>query len=65
MSNRTLNLSDTLYQYLLDHSVRESTLMRELRALHDRMTWAEREPPGGEAGLSRPRSDSGDSRPGE
>lgn len=31
MSNRTLNLNETLYQYLLDHSVRESTLMRRLR----------------------------------
>ncbi len=31
MSKRTLTLDDTLYQYLLDHSVRESTLMRKLR----------------------------------
>ena len=31
MGNRTLNLDETLYQYLLDHSVRESTLRRRLR----------------------------------
>ena len=31
MSNRTLNLDDRLYRYLLDHSVRETGLMRELR----------------------------------
>jgi len=31
VSNQTLNLDDTLYQYMLDHSVRESALMRELR----------------------------------
>lgn len=33
MSNRTLNLDDTLYQYLLEHSVRESALMRKLRKI--------------------------------
>ena len=31
MSNRTLSLDDKLYQYLLDHSLRESSLMRKLR----------------------------------
>jgi len=31
MSNRTINLDDRLYQYLLDYSLRESDLMRELR----------------------------------
>jgi predicted O-methyltransferase YrrM len=31
MSNRTLNLDDSTYQYLLDHALRESDLMRELR----------------------------------
>jgi len=31
MSNRTLNLDERLYQYLLDHSMRESALLRELR----------------------------------
>ena len=31
MSNRTLNLDDRLYRYLVDHSVRETGLMRELR----------------------------------
>lgn len=33
MSNRTLNLDETLYHYLLDHSVRESALMRNLREI--------------------------------
>lgn len=31
MSNRTLNLTDTIYTYLLEHSLRESTLLRQLR----------------------------------
>ena len=31
MSNRTINLNDSLYRYLLDHSLRETTLMRKLR----------------------------------
>ena len=31
MSNRTLNLSDALYTYLLDNSLRETDLMRRLR----------------------------------
>ena len=31
MSNRTLNLSDALYSYLLDNSLRETDLMRRLR----------------------------------
>jgi len=31
MSNQTLNLTDTLYHYLLDHSLRESDLLRKLR----------------------------------
>ena len=31
MTNRTLNLDETLYQYLLDHSLRESALLRKLR----------------------------------
>ncbi len=33
MSNRTINLDETLYQYLLDHSVRENDLLRELREI--------------------------------
>ncbi|MDJ0806493.1 MAG: class I SAM-dependent methyltransferase [Gammaproteobacteria bacterium] len=33
MSNRTLSLDDTLYQYLLDHSLRESSLLRKLRKI--------------------------------
>jgi len=31
MSNRTISLDDRLYQYLLDHSLREDELLRELR----------------------------------
>lgn len=31
MSNRTLSLDDRLYQYLLDHSLRESDVARRLR----------------------------------
>lgn len=31
MSNRTLSMNDTIYQYLLDHSLRESDTLRQLR----------------------------------
>jgi predicted O-methyltransferase YrrM len=31
MSNRTLSLTNTLYDYLLDHSLRESEILRRLR----------------------------------
>jgi predicted O-methyltransferase YrrM len=31
MSSRTINLTQTLYQYILDHSVREPVVLRELR----------------------------------
>lgn len=31
MTNKTLSLDDRLYRYLLDHSLRETPLMRELR----------------------------------
>ena len=33
MGKRTLNLDDTLYQYLFDHSVRENALLRKLREI--------------------------------
>ena len=33
MSDRTLNLDDTLYQYLLDVSLREQPVQAELRAV--------------------------------
>lgn len=32
MTNRTLNLTDALYDYLLDVSLRETPLLRQLRA---------------------------------
>ncbi|MGD8407203.1 MAG: class I SAM-dependent methyltransferase, partial [Thiohalophilus sp.] len=31
MSNRTLNLNEAVYTYLLDHSLRESRLLKQLR----------------------------------
>lgn len=40
MSNRTLNLDERLYQYLLDHSLRETAVMRELRDLTLNHEWA-------------------------
>jgi O-methyltransferase len=33
MTNRTLAIDDRLYRYLVDHSLRETALMRELREL--------------------------------
>ena len=33
MSNRSLKLDDRLYQYLLDHSLRENEIQRELREI--------------------------------
>lgn len=40
MSNRTISLDDTLYQYLVDHSVRETALMRELREVTSHLDMA-------------------------
>lgn len=40
MSNRTLNLTDNLYQYLLDHSLREDAIARALRARTASHAWA-------------------------
>ncbi len=41
MSNRTIGLSDTLYRYLLDHSLREPELLRRLREETAKLTkWA-------------------------
>jgi predicted O-methyltransferase YrrM len=40
MSSRTLNLDETLYRYLLDHSLRETELMRRLRETTARQEYA-------------------------
>jgi len=40
MSNRTIDLSDTLYQYLLDHSVADSEIKQKLRAETSRLDMA-------------------------
>lgn len=40
MSNRTIDLSDTLYQYLLDHSVADSEIKQQLRAETSRLDMA-------------------------
>ena len=41
MSNRTIGLSDALYLYLVEHSVREPELLRRLREDTKRLTeWA-------------------------
>lgn len=41
MSNRTIGLSDEIYRYLLQHSLREPELLRRLREETTRMTkWA-------------------------
>ncbi len=41
MSNRTIGLSDEIYRYLLEHSLREPELLRRLREETARMTkWA-------------------------
>lgn len=40
MTNRTISIDDRLYQYLLEHSLRETPLMRELRELTRRQEMA-------------------------
>lgn len=40
MSNRTIKLDDRLHRYLLEHSVREPALLRELRARTADHEWA-------------------------
>jgi O-methyltransferase len=40
MSTRTINLNDQLYQYLLDHSLRETETMRELREITAQHKWS-------------------------
>ena len=40
MSNRTLNIDDRLYEYLLAHSLRESDLLRRLREQTMTHEWA-------------------------
>lgn len=39
MSTRTLNLNDQLYQYLLDHSLRETATMQQLREITAQHEW--------------------------
>ncbi len=40
MSARTINLTPTLYQYILDHSVREPVVLRELREATQKLPMA-------------------------
>lgn len=40
MSARTLNLDERLYRYLLDHSVRDSDVLRELREITEQQTYS-------------------------
>jgi predicted O-methyltransferase YrrM len=41
MSNKTLNLNETLYQYILDHSIREHAAQTALRAATDAHPYAQ------------------------
>ena len=41
MSNRTLNLTDSLYHYLLDHSLRESAAQKQLREHTAGIEWSQ------------------------
>lgn len=40
MSNQTIKLTDPLYQYILDHSLRESEVCQQLRAETQKMEWS-------------------------
>lgn len=40
MTNRTIAIDDRLYQYLLQHSVRDTPIMQELREVTRRHEWA-------------------------
>lgn len=40
MTNRTINLDDRTYQYLLEHSLQETEVMRELRGRTQQLEWS-------------------------
>ena len=41
MSNRTLNMNDSLYQYMLETSLREDPVQKSLRDMTARMEWSQ------------------------
>ena len=41
MSNRTLNMNDSLYHYMLDTSLREDPVQKSLRDMTASMEWSQ------------------------